>query len=355
MPRAHVIDRARIWRLVAAVLMVAVAVTAIELWARPDAWRPSLLSAAFPLVGAPFAWRLGPRLTPTRSFRLGALFLYVGIVAVTISLIGWLGTPMTGAVSFYYVLITVFGALFFDRTHVIRVLSFSSIAMAVALLVDGFGPEDLLLWTLATSVNWSTGLILHDVRSTAERLSYSDALTGAANRREWDLVLDDAIRQHARTGDPLAMLVVDIDDFKSVNDVEGHERGDEVLRDAVAAWRHVLRQTDTLARLGGDEFGVLLPGVGLARARSIAEQMLSSIETATGTTCSIGVAVAEDSDGAALLPTSADQQLYAAKSAGRARVEATIVDPSGTDADESVTDFEADGVSSSRSVRDRPR
>lgn len=324
-PRAHVIDRVRIWRLVAGVLMVAVMMTAIELWARPDAWRPSLGSAAFPLAGAPIAWFFGPRLTPTRSFRVGLAFLALGVIAATISLIGWLGTAMTGAVSFYYVLITVFAALFFHRRHVVGLLCLTTVAMGIGLLWDGFGPEDLLLWTLATSVNWTTGLVLHDVRTTAEHLSYTDSLTGAANRREWELALDDAIRQHARSGAPLAVIAVDIDHFKSINDTDGHERGDEVLRNAVAAWRSVLRRTDTLARIGGDEFAALLPSVGIERARTIGTAMLRTLSTSTGVTCSVGIAVAEDGAGGPLLASTADSQLYLAKRSGREQVMATAV------------------------------
>ena len=324
-PRAHVIDRVRIWRLVAAVLLVAVAMTAIELWARPEAWRSALGSAAFPLVGAPVAWRLGPRLSPTQSFRVGLGFLGLGVLAATISLIGWLGTPMAGAVSFYYVLITVFAALFFHRRQVIGLSVASALAMAVGLLIDGFTPDDLLLWALAMSVSATTGVVLHDVRSTAEHLSYTDALTGAANRREWDLVVDDAVERHGRLGGSIAVLLIDVDDFKTVNDTGGHERGDEVLRDAVDAWRRLVRATDTLARIGGDEFGILLNGDAAHRAERLGTALIAAIEQTTGASCSIGVASTNRFGCAPLLVSAADQQLYLAKSTGRSRVCATEV------------------------------
>lgn len=315
------------WRLVAAVLMMAVGMTAIELWARPDAWRSALGSAAFPLIGAPIAWRFGPRLSPVMSYRIGVGFLFLGALAATISLVGWLGTPMAGAVSFYYVLITVFAALFFDRRHVIALLVWSAVAMATGLLVDGFGPDDLILWTLAISVSASTGLILHDVRSTAEHLSYTDPLTGAANRREWDLVMADTVRRHARLGGPLAVLLIDVDNFKSINDTGGHERGDDILRSAVTAWRELVRGTDTLARIGGDEFAVLLTGVDTDRAEAVGASLLDAIERMTGATCSIGIAATTQTGAAPLLVATADRQLYLAKSSGRARLCATDIAP----------------------------
>ena len=316
-PRAHIVDRRRIWRLVAAVLIVTVSVTGIEIWARPDAWRPALTSAAFPSIGAPLAWFLGPRLTPRHSYRIGLAFLVLGVVAATISLIGWRGTPMAGAVSFYYVLIIVFAALFFHRRDVVALAALSAVALGAGVTSDGFSPDDLLLWTLAASVVASTGHVLHDMRHTAERLSYADALTGAANRREWNLVVTEALREHDRVGGPLAVVLIDIDAFKSINDTEGHERGDEVLATAVTTWRGVIRPGDLIARLGGDEFGILLHNVRLERAHEIGEHLLAAFRTATGFSCSIGIAAAVQSGSARDLFSHADRQLYEAKGAGR--------------------------------------
>lgn len=163
--------------------------------------------------------------------------------------------------------------------------------------------------------------------SDAER----DGLTGALNRRGIDLRLSRALAEARRRHEVLAVLFVDIDHFKKVNDQFGHAVGDRCLDNVVAKIGAELRVADSLGRYGGEEFVAVLPGAGVQQALAAAERIRADIEFRcrevdghpVRITASIGVAVldlASDSDAATLLAM-ADAALYEAKRAGRNRVE----------------------------------
>ncbi|AAZ97976.1 Putative diguanylate cyclase (GGDEF domain) [Thiobacillus denitrificans ATCC 25259] len=157
----------------------------------------------------------------------------------------------------------------------------------------------------------------------------TDALTGLPNRRSAMDQLEQAWSAAARADTPLAVMVVDIDHFKHINDTHGHALGDKVLREAANALRASSRREDSVCRIGGEEFLVICPNTDLAAAMQSAERLratLSARRIAVGEaectiTASIGVAVREydtaDIDG---LVSAADQALYAAKEAGRNQV-----------------------------------
>ena len=167
-----------------------------------------------------------------------------------------------------------------------------------------------------------------------EALSYADGLTGIANRRRFEEVLDLEWRRASRAGLPLAIAMVDIDHFKRYNDAQGHQRGDDCLvRVAHALAGSLHRAGDFVARYGGEEFVVVLPGSDEEQAVSYAETLRRGIEalaiphagsaTADVVTVSVGVAAAVPEPGAppAALVEAADRALYAAKRGGRNRVE----------------------------------
>jgi len=161
------------------------------------------------------------------------------------------------------------------------------------------------------------------------RLATTDELTGCTNRRHF---MDALHREFARTrrhGEPLSLMVLDLDFFKRINDGYGHGVGDKALKAFVTAAQSSLRQSDLLARLGGEEFAILLPATETGQVQPVAErlrQQVSAIRipTSQGTvqfTVSIGVAGFDDSmDSAEALLLAADRALYAAKAAGRDRV-----------------------------------
>jgi len=160
-----------------------------------------------------------------------------------------------------------------------------------------------------------------------------DALTGIANRRRFDAALEQESGRLARVGMPLALLMIDVDHFKTYNDNYGHPAGDECLRRiAQLLQRHARRPGDLVARYGGEEFAILLPNTDLAGARRLAEDVRAALisimmphqgNPAGIVTVSIGlhaIAAGDKLHGAGWLVECADQALYAAKAAGRNRV-----------------------------------
>lgn len=147
-------------------------------------------------------------------------------------------------------------------------------------------------------------------------LAYTDALSGLPNRRAFE---DRAARlRDFSDAKPLAVLMMDLDGFKQVNDLEGHEAGDRILASMARAIARGLREGDFVARLGGDEFAALLPRTNLEEAETLAERLRASVQDAgssASVTSSFGVAMLEDDVRRALLR--ADVALYEAKNSGR--------------------------------------
>ena len=161
------------------------------------------------------------------------------------------------------------------------------------------------------------------------RLATTDALTGAANRGHFVERASAELERARRYGRPLALVMLDIDHFKQINDQHGHSAGDEAIRQAVAACRAMVRQQDLVGRLGGEEFGILMPETDGAAALSLAERLrlhLAALPVALPQqrrlhmTASFGVAQPQPADGIDELMACADRALYAAKRAGRNRV-----------------------------------
>ncbi|MBN9449543.1 MAG: EAL domain-containing protein [Bosea sp.] len=166
-----------------------------------------------------------------------------------------------------------------------------------------------------------------------EQMARFDELTGLANRFEFNGQLAEAFKKQERTGQAFALLYIDLDGFKQVNDNLGHDIGDKVLVQTAARLKAAIRQSDMLARFGGDEFVLILPAADVDTVRIIAQRMIEAMgrafELDTKTvyvTASIGIALAP-TDGAnpADLLRHADTALYKAKSAGRNT--ATFFDP----------------------------
>ena len=115
----------------------------------------------------------------------------------------------------------------------------------------------------------------------------TDALTGMANRRAWDDELPSALRSAERLGHPLSVVLIDIDYFKSFNDLHGHPAGDAALREIGRRWRASTRDIDLLARIGGEEFGLVLPGCTADEARIVVDRLRADMPP--GLTASAGI------------------------------------------------------------------
>ncbi len=174
---------------------------------------------------------------------------------------------------------------------------------------------------------------LEQANRALRRLSSQDGLTGIANRRQFDEVLDLEWRRAYRAQAPISLLMIDIDHFKAFNDAHGHQRGDDYLKAIAAALRDGLnRPGDIVARYGGEEFAVILPATDEAGAFSCAERLRACVlaleiphdrpGAPLTATVSIGVATTYPREGSssATVIASADEALYRAKSEGRNRV-----------------------------------
>ncbi|MBL8947677.1 MAG: GGDEF domain-containing protein [Myxococcales bacterium] len=187
--------------------------------------------------------------------------------------------------------------------------------------------EDLAIWrqqlldlVAVARRAWARLVQLDAERTMARR----DALTGLANRHALAEWLDGAYLSAMHTDEAIAVMMVDLDHFKRVNDTLGHPAGDDVLQCAAACFRAHLRPTDRVCRWGGDEFLIVLPQVGTAVAAQIADRLrvaFASDPRARGTTMTIGIAdldgLGPGPHGAAVLIEQADACLLAAKQAGR--------------------------------------
>ncbi len=162
---------------------------------------------------------------------------------------------------------------------------------------------------------------LDENRDLAER----DALTLVANRYLLEKVLQQSCDRARRFRQPLALVAMDVDDFKPINDQYGHARGDRALVDLVERVRSCLGATDLLARWGGDEFVVVMADASIDDARTLAEKIRQSLEQAAPIgerqlTMSYGVVQRLADEGQAQMLTRADRALYRAKAAGKDRV-----------------------------------
>jgi diguanylate cyclase (GGDEF)-like protein len=231
-------------------------------------------------------------------------------------------------------------------TGVLVAVSWSALGVAVLTDPTSMPVEDLLAATIYLATASLIGVVAHDQRhrlttrestvrvrlereqectrtllARLERLSHEDPLTGLANRRRWDAELVAACATARAAGTSVAVLLVDVDRFKEVNDRHGHGGGDEALRLIADALTSRVRAGDVVARLGGDELAVLLPGTDLGRAVTLAEELRTAaleLDPSGGgpgsLTLSLGVAVASGWDAVPeRLTVDADAHLYRAK------------------------------------------
>ncbi len=233
----------------------------------------------------------------------------------------------------------------FDTSVSLR-LSLSIYGVFAALVVPGVAPEVVAgavtertaIVLAATPLHGAMIALLWVLSSRKEMLARArtqttflkeqantDVMTGVANRRRLEFELDRRLGETARYGQPLSVVLLDLDRFKAVNDQFGHDAGDQVLRDTVDRLAGALRSTDVLGRWGGEEFAVIAPGTGADDAARLAERCRTLV---AGTpfpqvgqvSASFGVASYQPGDTMRSLLRRADEALYASKAGGRDRV-----------------------------------
>jgi diguanylate cyclase (GGDEF)-like protein len=250
-----------------------------------------------------------------------------------------------GVWTLFYFWVIVLATLFFDlRFAALQVgLALAGFATAAVLVGTPFAQNYLIN---LTAVLGSTALVLGLLRTrlegVASRLAgqaHQDPLTGLANRRVFDERLELESKRSRRTGEPLSLVICDLDGFKLVNDLLGHEGGDEALKRASATIVGAVREVDAVTRLGGEEFGVLLPDTGTTETHEVAERVRMAIQEEferdqVPLTISLGVATfGRDGEGRALV-RAADNAMYLAKSRGKNQTVDYSPEPEGPDQSE---------------------
>lgn len=289
----------------------------------PERTFDSLLVALVGASGIPMAillLRLGhriPRWALHGLLACGALTVSVGAVLA--------GEPsLTVATTSLYIWVVLYAAAFYDwpvtAAHFGVVAAFLT---AVLTITDNPQPVGILVLILGSAAVGAgvVGWLARQLRAVAS----TDLLTGLPNRQAFEALLPQEMARAERDGTPLCLAVVDVDDFKEINDTHGHQAGDEILAGLPRQWQGALREGDALARVGGDEFVVLLPDCLLADAVVVLERMGANGQP----TCSVGVAALGEGESADRLMARADRALYEAKAAGVGRVMADrrTVDP----------------------------
>jgi len=239
----------------------------------------------------------------------------------TITIFGLINNSPNDALSLLFFVPIVFVSTTYPLRSVL-IVSAASIAGYLGVAVNAGSSADFVL--MFAAVLGSTALMgawqarNHDtVRAELARMSRTDPLTGCLNRRGFDERAREAVDLALEHGGSLAVVLVDLDGFKQVNDTAGHAAGDAVLRTTAERLAAAARPGDVIGRLGGDEFAVVLHRVGESDAAAAAERLEAALEGAAP--ASVGVAVLpHDGDALEALIARADRRLYEVKLRRRA-------------------------------------
>jgi diguanylate cyclase (GGDEF)-like protein len=207
-----------------------------------------------------------------------------------------------GLYAWFYGLVAVFTAYAFDRRiHIAAHMLLVAVAVALPVLYLHHVTDSVIRIAVAVPVLFAVAGVVAYLREGLEegkellaQQARTDALTGVANMRMRDERLSYEVARHRRVGRELAVLVLDLDRFKEVNDTEGHPAGDRLLRDVATVLSATVRGGDTVARPGGDEFCVIAPETGPAEAQRLAERIEIALSrlTAAGRPLSASVGLA---------------------------------------------------------------
>jgi diguanylate cyclase (GGDEF)-like protein len=316
------------------------------------------------LAAAPFVFVMGPVLDPTLNT--------ASIAAVSVTCLGLLGggaacwrrpqlmpdyfyliapfvatmlicgmnlvthDASTGA-QLFYLWPVLYSANFLSRRVIYFLLTFVLIGEALVVFTLLTPNKALGDWAAMTLAMTMTAVVVVPLRDRAEQLmrrlenqALADPLTGLANRRSFDAAMIDAGAWASRTGRPLALVTIDLDHFKTINDTWGHVVGDQALQAVAEAMRSVAEKEDITARLGGDEFIMLLRADrrGALRATEALRDAVRAITSLPGGPpgLSIGLAVMpDDATTTEALLEASDAALYKAKTRGRGQVAVAAV------------------------------
>ena len=211
-----------------------------------------------------------------------------------------------------YVWIGVYVAVFFRAAAARAYAALMTAGLAAGLFVTS-APADVTLAILLTAMVWASVLTLNGLSARLVAQAHTDGLTGLLNRTGFALAAARRRAAAGRNGSSLALAVIDLDDFKIINDRQGHGAGDRLLAELSSAWTAALRPADVLARYGGDEFVLLLPDTTAADARAA----LRRLEGAHPIGWTAGVVDCRNEESLDEAIARADEELYRAKALRR--------------------------------------
>lgn len=310
------------------ILIVLLAVMFVGIWRRwlsLRAFEVALLGMAVAaLLGFLATWRVAPAYMAAEAMDIFLVMLWSGLVFPLAFLVLGTRRGLQASVVFYAAVgllaVPPVVAGIPGDTPLDSATIYVSLGVFFAVMI-------LLLWVLASRVEE-----LAVARTTARLFASQagiDTLTGMPNRRYLDEQLDRDVARADRHREPLSVLLVDIDRFKAVNDLHGHQAGDRALRELASRLSNTVRGSDLAGRWGGEEFLVIAPNTGHDAALELAERCRTAIadtlvEDIGKVTASFGVATFTEHDNAHSLVHRADIALYAAKDGGRDAVAGTL-------------------------------
>ena len=243
--------------------------------------------------------------------------LLTALGTALISVLAYSDGSLSSAESLLYVWVVLYSFYFYS----LRIAVLETVVVAAAAAIELAFRRDvsgrLPLWLLITGTSLIGGLAIRQLVTQVRWLADRDGLTGLYNRRRMLEELERDRRRAERAGEPLSVVILDLDRFKQFNDDRGHLEGDRHLREVAECWAAELRSGDVLARFGGEEFVVVMPACPLEQAVVVADRLRTV--TPNQQTASAGAVVWDANEDAMSLLGRADAALYVAKQTGRDR------------------------------------
>jgi diguanylate cyclase (GGDEF)-like protein len=307
---------------VSLLLCAGVAVYFLVTFDRPN--RPLLLAVVAIAAAVAGLASIVPLEAMARRRLIAPFFLgwSIALVAIVAAAVAIEDDPNSPFIAFFF-LPMVFGAIAYPLRLVLA-LSAIDVAACVATLTLALEYEAADTFLFAIALLGAMLLCLYQARSHEEhlaevaRLSRTDHLTGTLNRRGFEDELNERLARFRRYGTPIGLVLLDLDGFKAVNDLQGHAAGDDLLRRVAAAIDGAVRATDATSRVGGDEFAVLLEQSDGITAPTVAARIVDAVSLHSAATAG-SASCPEDAGDAEELYRLADARLYERKRAGSLR------------------------------------